>query len=152
MRVVMLVAGFLACVTAAASPTGQRNAARTIRITSTDDMKFSVTSIAARPGERLRVVLVATGSMPATLMAHNWILLRAGTDSEAFVNAGVLARSTNFIAASQMDRVLASTPLVAAGETAEVTFTAPATRGEYPYVCSFRGHYLAGMWGTLLVK
>jgi azurin len=147
----------LTCSVAIGQPTADQpravtGAVRTLKILAADDMKFSVTSIAAKRGERLRVVLVATGRMPATIMAHNWILLRADTDPVAFVNAGMLAKATNFIAPDQMDRVIAATSLISAGESAEVTFTAPTTRGEYPYVCSFRGHSLAGMSGTLVVK
>jgi azurin len=125
---------------------------RTVEVTGTDDMKFTVTSITAKPGERIRLVLVATGNMPKMVMAHNWILLRPDTDPEAFVNAGMLAQRTNYIAPAQMDHVLAATSLIAGGESAEVTFAAPEVRGDYPYVCSFRGHYQSGMRGTLTVK
>ena len=33
-----------------------------------------------------------------------------------------------------------------------VTFTVPKTPGTYTYLCSFAGHYAAGMWGQLIVK
>ncbi len=133
-------------------PAGTRDAPRIVQITATEDMKFTVTQIDAHPGERIRLVLVAAGNLPKMVMAHNWILLRPDTDPDAFVNAGMLAENTNFIAPDQMDRVLAATNLIAGGESAEVTFTAPAVRGEYPYLCSFRGHYQLGMHGTLAVK
>ena len=42
--------------------------------------------------------------------------------------------------------------LAGAGETVEVTFKVPAAAGEYPYICSFPGHFQAGMKGTLAVK
>ena len=125
---------------------------RTIEIKGTDDMKFSVTSITAKPGERIRVVLTAVGSMPKMVMAHNWIMLKKGTDQQGFINASALARDTGFIAPAQKTHVLAATTLVGAGETAEVTFTAPKVAGAYPYVCSFPGHFAAGMKGTLTVK
>jgi plastocyanin len=44
------------------------------------------------------------------------------------------------------------TPFAGPGETVEVVFTAPAKPGKYPYVCTFAGHCLAGMRGTLIVK
>jgi azurin len=126
--------------------------ARTIQITARQDMKFSVTTLAAAPGERIRIVLAAAGNMPRFLMAHNWILLRKDTDVEAFINAGLAAEQTDFIAPDQRRNVIASTPLIVGGQTAEVTFTAPVARGEYPYVCSFRGHAFAGMRGSLTVE
>ena len=39
-----------------------------------------------------------------------------------------------------------------AGETVEVTFKVPAAAGDYTYLCSFPGHFQAGMKGTLTVK
>lgn len=125
---------------------------RTIEIKGTDDMKYSVTSIVAKPGERIRVVLIGVGSMPKIVMAHNWILLKKNADQQAFINASALARDSGFIAPAQKANVLASTTLIGAGEKAEVTFTAPKVAGAYPYVCSFPGHFAAGMKGTLTVK
>jgi azurin len=126
--------------------------ARTIEIKGTDDMKFSVTSISAKPGERIRIVLATVGNMPKLVMAHNWVLLKKEADQQAFVNASALARDTGFIAPAQKGSVLASTALAGAGEKVEVTFTAPKVSGAYPYVCTFPGHFAAGMKGTLTVK
>ena len=38
------------------------------------------------------------------------------------------------------------------GESVEVTFTAPDTPGDRPYICTFPGHYVGGMKGTLIVE
>ena len=48
--------------------------------------------------------------------------------------------------------MLANTTLAGNGETVEVTFTAPKAPGVYTYICTFPGHFLAGMKGTLTVK
>ena len=125
---------------------------RTIEIKGTDDMKFSVTSIAAKPGEQIRIVLHSVGSMPKMVMAHNWVLLKKEADEAAFINASALARQTEFIAPAQKANVLAATKMAGAGETVEVTFTVPKDAGKYPFVCSFPGHWAAGMKGTLTVK
>lgn len=137
---------------AAKAPAAKAGAARTIEIKGTDDMKFSVVSIDAKPGEQIRVVLTSVGSMPKMVMAHNWILLKKGADEQAFVNASALARDTGFIAPAQKANVLAATGLAGAGEKVEVTFTVPKVAGKYPYLCSFPGHFAAGMKGTLTVK
>lgn len=139
-------------VAAQAQKAPAASGARTIEIKGTDDMKFSVTNIAAKPGERIRIVLSAVGSMPKIVMAHNWILLKKGADEAAFVNASALARDTGFIAAAKKVDVLAATALAGAGEKVEVTFTVPKVAGAYPYLCSFPGHWAAGMKGTLTVK
>lgn len=125
---------------------------RTIEIIGTDDMKYSITKITAKRGEQLRVVLIGKGTMPKIAMAHNFVLLKLGTNQVKFITAGALARATDFIAPEMKDQVIAATPLAGPGETVEVTFKVPAVRGEYPFVCTFAGHFQAGMRGTLVVQ
>lgn len=125
---------------------------RTVTIGAGDDMRFSVTEVTARPGERLRIVLKSTGSMPKMAMAHNVVVLARGTDVDAFINASAMARSTAFVAPAFAAQVIAATPLAGNGETVEVTFAAPKAPGRYDFVCSFPGHFLAGMRGVLVVK
>ena len=45
-------------------------------------MKYDVTEITAKPGEKLRVVLKAAGSMPKIAMAHNFVLLKSGVSPQ----------------------------------------------------------------------
>jgi azurin len=118
----------------------------------TEDMKFSVTTITAKPGEQIRVRLTAKGAMPKIAMAHNFVLLAKAADVLKFVNASAMAATTAYIPADLKDQVLASTGLAGAGETVEVTFKAPTAPGAYAFVCSFPGHFAAGMKGTLTVK
>lgn len=125
---------------------------RTVRMTATDNMKFSVSSFSAKPGELLRVVLSAAGRKPAEQMAHNFVLLKPTANVATFVMMAAMVRDNGFMPAALEGEVLASTSLAAAGETVEVTFKAPAVPGSYPYLCSFPGHYNAGMKGTLIVK
>jgi azurin len=125
---------------------------RTIDITGGDDMKFNVTTIRARAGEPLRLRFVSKGTMPKVAMAHNVVVLKAGTDVAAFINDGLPFRATDFIAPTMKDAVIAKTPLAGPGETVQVFFTAPAKPGRYPFVCTFAGHYQLGMKGTLIVR
>ena len=126
--------------------------ARTVEITGSDGMKFNLANIDAKRGETIRLVLTAVGTMPKIVMAHNWILLKKGTDEQAFANASALARDTGFIAPAQKAHVLAGTTLIGNGEKAEVTFVVPRVPGKYPYLCSFPGHFAAGMKGTITVR
>jgi azurin len=126
--------------------------ARTIEITGSETMKYDVTEITAKPGEKLRVVLKAVGTMPKIAMGHNFVLLKAGASAMEVSNAAFNARDTDFIPASMKDKILAFTKVAGGGETVEVTFTAPAKPGKYDYLCTFPGHFAAGMKGTLTVK
>lgn len=125
---------------------------RTINIQSGDDMKFSVTRITATRGERLRIVLGVTGTMPKTVMGHNVVVLKKGADVAGFVNASAVARASGFIAPAFAPQILAATPLAGPGEKVEISFDAPKAPGTYEFVCSFPGHYMAGMKGVLIVK
>lgn len=125
---------------------------RTVEIIATDDMKFSPTTIPAKRGERLRVRLISKGTMPKVAMAHNFVLLQKGTNVVTFITAAAQARATDFIPPDMKESVIATTSLAGAGETVDVTFTAPKAPGSYPYVCSFPGHFQAAMRGALVVE
>jgi azurin len=125
---------------------------RVVELIGTDDMKYNTTSIAAKPGEQITVRLTAKGTMPAIAMSHNFVLLQLKTDAAAFTTAGMTARATDYIAPANKAQVIASTKLAANGTTVEVTFKVPTVPGSYPYVCTFPGHFAAGMKGTLMVK
>jgi azurin len=142
----------LAGVVASSTAFLQAQAPRVIEIEGNDMMKFSVTNLTARPGEQLTVRLRVVGKMPKMAMAHNFVLLQGGVDAAAFANAAVMAGATGYIPAARKGDVFASTTLAGAGETVEVTFKAPATAGTYAFLCSFPGHFAAGMRGTLVVK
>lgn len=125
---------------------------RTVSMTAGDDMKFSVTTINAKPGEQLRIVLRVVGTMPKIAMAHNVIVLAKGTNLDAFVNASAMARDTAFIAPAFSKNVIAATGMGGAGDTVQVTFATPKAPGRYDFVCSFPGHFAGGMRGVLVIK
>ena len=125
---------------------------REVKISATDAMQYSLQRIEAKPGEQLEIVLTAIGVMPKSEMAHNWVLLAKGADAEAVVMAGAMARKTDYIPAGKADQILAHTALAGAGESVEVTFTAPKEPGDYTFLCTFPGHYAAGMRGVLAVR
>ena len=131
---------------------------RVITITVTDPvaekMEYSMKQIVAKPGERLTVRLLSLAQTPKIVMAHNWVLLKLGTNVKPFLDAAANARATDFIptAPALKAQILADIGLVGPGERLDVTFTAPKVPGTYPYVCSFAGHYAAGMFGNLVVK
>ncbi len=124
---------------------------RTVELVATDNMKFSVTTLEATAGETLHIVVKTSGQMPKVAMAHNFVLLAPGTDPASFANEGAMHRGNDFIAPGLAGRVLSKTPMAGAGETADVTLTAPGP-GTYPFVCTFPGHTMAGMQGTLVVR
>jgi len=136
---------------AAKSAPAKGGAARTVEITAGDDMKFSMASIAAKPGETIRLVLKNVGKMPKVAMGHNFVLLKAAAKPTDFANASMSAAATDYIPPAMKADVIANTTTTGPGDTVEVTFKAPAA-GSYTFLCSFPGHFVAGMKGTLVVK
>lgn len=128
-----------------------RDPVRTIDIVATDDMKYSLNSITAEPGEEIRIRLQARGVIPKVAMAHNVVVLELDTDIDTLLKEGGPFRESDFIPPTMANKVIAKTALAGPGELVQVTFTVPETPGEYPFLCTFAGHYQAGMKGTLIV-
>jgi azurin len=131
-------------------PLAHAQTPRIIEITAGDDMKYSVATIKAKPGESLRIRLKAVGAMPKVAMAHNVVVLKTGTDQQAFATAAANARATNFVPPALKAQVIAASGLAGNGETVDLDFVAPKVAGSYPYICTFPGHFLT-MKGTLVV-
>jgi azurin len=136
----------------AKTATVARAAGQTVTLIGNDTMKYDVTIIHARPGQILHIVLKNVGSMPKIAMAHNVVVLKPGADGAAFTTAGMTSRQTDFIAPSLKEIVLAASPFAGPGESVDLTFKVPARRATYPFVCTFPGHYAAGMRGIIVVK
>jgi azurin len=115
-------------------------------------MKFDLATISVAPGESIKVMLTNHMTLPKEVMGHNWVLLTSGTDVPAFAAAAAAEPANGYIPAKMKDKVLAVIGVLGPNETGEVTFTAPSKPGDYPFLCSFPGHYLTGMKGVLTVK
>jgi azurin len=135
-----------------AVPGLQAQAPRVITLTAGDAMSFSMPTIDAKPGETLKIVLKVTTAQPPEALKHNFVLLTPDTDSMEFAMAAVMAKDTGYIPAQYKAKILALTEMAAGGQEVTVTFKAPAKPGTYPYVCTFPGHFFAGMKGSLIVK
>ncbi|HTJ77858.1 MAG TPA: plastocyanin/azurin family copper-binding protein [Rariglobus sp.] len=125
---------------------------RAIEITASDAMKFDLAEIRAKPGEALAVTLKNLGTMPKFSMGHNWVLLDAGVDLNAFAGDTGLAAKTEYIPTAYKDQIIAATKLLGPKESDTVRFYAPAKPGRYPFICSFPGHFQVGMKGELIVE
>jgi azurin len=143
----------LALVVAASLPaTPEAGTVKTVVITASDTLKFSVTRIEVQPGQKIHIQLRNEGTLPKDVMGHNWILLKAGADAAGYATTALSAKSEAYQPASLAGEVLAFIPLIGPKQTGEVMFEAPATHGSYPFLCSFPGHFQAGMQGVLVVR
>lgn len=127
-------------------------AQRTIEMVGMDNMKFDVTTIEAKPGEKITIKLTTKSQIPKQAMAHNVVVIDKDANVDEVSNASARARDNDYIAPEYDEEIIAATGLAGGGETVEVTFTVPEEKGEYEYVCTFPGHYPAGMKGVLQVR
>jgi azurin len=136
--------------TGAASPAAASRGALAITLgVVSGQMKFSQETISARPGQRVEITLNNTDDMP-----HNVVIFKRGVisdyEKELFGSLNEPnAQLRGFVPDSS--NVLVASRLLNAGESTVVTFDAPTEPGEYPFVCSFPGHW-ATMRGVLRIE
>lgn len=108
-------------------------------------MAFATTEITVKAGQEVRLVFDNTATSPA--MKHNVVIVEAADDIQ---RVGQAAMSEQDYVPDD-DAIVAYTPLADPGEKVEVTFTAPDTPGDRPFICTFPGHYMS-MQGIMRVQ
>ncbi|MCH8988722.1 MAG: cytochrome C oxidase subunit IV family protein [Chloroflexi bacterium] len=109
-----------------------------------ETLTFDTTSLSADSGAEVTV----TFSNPSSANTHNFVLVQDGT-KDAVAGDGINFPDNNWVKPGD-SRVIANTVLIGPGETAKVTFTAPAP-GAYQFVCTFPGHNFT-MFGDFVVN
>ena len=120
----------------------------TIRVVE-EQMKYDKKLFTVKAG--LPVVLTLENP---DIMQHNLVICKTGTLEKVGKAADVLARDMkgaekNYV--PQMPEVLTATKLVNPGEAYTLEFTAPAKPGDYPFICTFPGHWRI-MQGVMRVE
>lgn len=123
-----------------------------VTITGNDQMKFNITAISAKPGQKITLTLKNVGTMPKMSMGHNFVLLPNELAPLKFLEASQTHMGNDYVAPELEDKIIAHTKLLGPGESDTITFAAPRTPGAYDYLCSFPGHYSIGMKGVLTVE
>ena len=104
-----------------------------------DVMKYDRQLLTAKAGTLLRIVFENPD-----FMQHNLIVIKPGTLNKVGDAADKLAQDPNGAKLQyvpKMPEVLASTPLVNPGSKYTLDLRIPATPGDYPFVCTFPGHW-----------
>jgi len=103
------------------------------------EMRFDKAKFAVKAGTTVKIVVDNPD-----FMQHNFLLLKPGTLEKVGNAADALAGMANGAELQYVPKipeVLASTPLLNQGEKFELTVKVPATPGDYPFVCTFPGHW-----------
>jgi azurin len=113
-----------------------------------EEMLFDVKWFAVEAGKPVQIVLYNPDAMP-----HNLLVIKPGGLQEVGTKAGTMPVPADPSAKPYVPDtplVLQATRLLNWGETDRLSFTAPAAAGEYPFACTFPGHW-ARMYGVMLV-
>jgi azurin len=103
-----------------------------------EEMKYETTEFTVKAGTPVRVVMENTAMQPA--MHHNVVITKPGTSTDEIGLAAVQAGEAKGYIPDHA-AILFHTEMAAPGETKQVEFIAPAP-GDYPYLCTFPGHYV----------
>lgn len=104
-----------------------------------NQMKYDIKDFTVKAGETVEIVFTNPD-----FMQHNLLIIQPGQLEVVGAAADELARSPdgaekNYV--PQIPQVLYSTPLVDPNNTVRLTFKAPSQPGDYPFVCTFPGHW-----------
>ena len=125
------------------------DAGRALKIQTAAGLQFAQKELRAKAGERISLTLENPDNMP-----HNWVLLNPGAVERVGALANVLIAEPNALSQHYVphsDDILCHTRVVDPLKSATIHFNAPAAAGQYPYVCTFPGHW-AVMRGVLVVE
>ncbi len=102
-------------------------------------MTYSVSSITAKPGDAIRITLTNNGDVQ-----HNVVLIRPGSIDVVGAQVEAMAKVPNAEERSYLPPtpdILFWMKLVETNQTGTLAFYAPNMPGDYPFLCTFPGHW-----------
>lgn len=132
----------------AASSGGSSSGPVTLELGSAgENLAFDKTALTASSGQQVTVKFTDNSAA----QQHNWVLANGGDDvAQKVATEGLTVGADKGYLPDDKANIVAHTQLANAGETVEVTFTAPAP-GTYTFFCTVPGHYPL-MKGTFTVQ
>ncbi|MFC7338232.1 plastocyanin/azurin family copper-binding protein [Haloferula chungangensis] len=112
-------------------------------------LEFNVKSFTVKAGKTYEFIFENVDHM-----LHNVVITKPGTEAEVGAMADAMAAQADAMArhyVPETDLILFSTPQVPDGETVKMEFTTPQEPGNYPYICTFPGHWRI-MRGVMIVE
>jgi len=104
-----------------------------------DVMKYDKQLITVKAGTTVRLII-----QNPDFMQHNFVLIKINTLKEVGAAADKMAQDADGAKMQYVPKipeVLQATPLINPAGKFTLTFKVPATPGDYPYVCTFPGHW-----------
>lgn len=108
-----------------------------------DNMVFSQSDISVPAGQELAIDFVNTSRLP-----HNIVIVDGDMTVATEVNRDAINQADYL---PQHPAVVASLPMIMPNQTGSITWQ-PSQPGTYLFICTYPGHFDAGMYGTIIVK
>jgi azurin len=102
-------------------------------------MKYDQKEFTVPAGATVELIFENTDAMP-----HNWVLGSLKSEEKIGLAADKMITAADGVAKNyipSMPEILAYTPLVEPGGRFKVVFKAPTVPGNYPFLCTFPGHW-----------
>ena len=106
----------------------------------------------SRRARTVKVTLTNVGTQPKAGDGAQLDAAAEGRRRGRLRQAAVPHKDSDYFPAELAGEVLAHTKLLGPRESDTVEFKAPTEPGEYPYLCTFPGHFVSGMKGVLVVQ
>jgi cytochrome c oxidase subunit 2 len=104
-------------------------------------MQFDKKELAVKAGQKVTLVF----KNQACALMHNFLLLKPGTKDAVGALADKMLSDPNGLAKQYIpespDVLVHGNKLIGIGQSDTIEFTAPAEPGDYPYICTFPGHW-----------
>ncbi|MDP5005520.1 MAG: plastocyanin/azurin family copper-binding protein [Verrucomicrobiales bacterium] len=141
--------GMTAPVASKPNPWAGGGSGRTVVVEAALGLQFVQKTLKAKAGERITLVFKNPDVVP-----HNWILGKPGTLQSLGEKCNLMIADPKGLAnhyVPESDDVLVYTDMVNAKGEFTIHFNAPEEPGEYPYLCTFPGHWMV-MNGVMTVE
>lgn len=113
-----------------------------------DIMQYDKRAITVKAGQQITLIMENPDAMP-----HNLVIIKPGTNEIVGKAADKMLQSSSAAQkhyVPEVPEVLFYTKLVNPGESYTLKFQAPKEKGDYPFICTFPGHW-RGMNGVMRV-
>ena len=113
-----------------------------VTINGNDQMQFDKTEIEAKAGQIVAITFKNIGNLPVEAMGHNLVVLKPDTNVVNFAMDGIQNKAGGFLPnkADLKAAIVANTKILGPKQEETIVFKV-AEPGEYPYLCTFPGHF-----------
>ena len=135
------------CLTAVLAGTFSSHAQDAVEVTLTADkiqFIYDIKEFTVKPRQTVKLTLVNPADS-ITRQPHNVLIVKPGKKDIVGMAANAGMSDPNFLttgnAIPKSDDILHHSKLVQPGHSETIEFTAPAEAGDYPYICTYPGHW-----------